>query len=46
MNTIEQLTITDSEVIEALKALQVSDAELIKTIQSLEVSDAYKKGYF
>jgi len=46
MNTIEQLTITDSEVIEGLQALQVSDAELIKTIQSLEVSDAYKKGYF
>tara|TARA_B110000008_G_scaffold57052_1_gene56556 strand:- start:95 stop:253 length:159 start_codon:yes stop_codon:yes gene_type:complete len=45
MNTIEQLTITDSEVIEGLQALQVSDAELIKTIQSLEVSDAYKKDF-
>lgn len=43
MTTIEQLTITDSEVIEALKALQESDAGLIEAIQALEVSDAYKK---
>ncbi len=45
MTTIEQLTIKDSEVIEALKALQESDAELIETIQALEVSDAYKKDF-
>jgi hypothetical protein len=37
MTTIEQLTITDSEVIEALKALQESDAELIETIQALKI---------
>ena len=28
MTTIEQLTITDSDVIKGLQALQVSDAEL------------------
>ena len=46
MTTIEQLTITDSDVIKGLQALQVNDAELIKTIQSLEVSSAYKKELF